>query len=157
VISPFPIAEISVSGNILTSSIGDTYQWFYNGSLIPDATEQTLQFNVLEYGSYSVAVTENGCTTTSDDFIYLITALEPTRNGWSVSPNPFYSDLRIEAPEKGNKDITIIDITGKEILQTTTSGGNILLDELANGIYIMRIHIRNQALYFRIIKDTYDK
>jgi hypothetical protein len=157
VISPFPIAELSVNGNILTSSIGDTYQWFYNGSLIPDATEQTLQFNVLEYGSYSVAVTENGCTTTSDDFIYLITALEPTRNGWSVSPNPFYSDLRIKAPENGDKDITIIDITGKEILQTTTNSGNILLGGLADGIYIMRIHIRNQVLHFRIIKDTYAK
>jgi hypothetical protein len=156
-INPYPIAEISVNGNTLTASQGDSYEWSYNGAIIPGAINQTLSFNVLEHGVYSVAVTENGCTTSSDDFVYLITALEPTRNGWTVSPNPFQDNLRIQAPEEGDQDVIVIDITGKEILKSRTKQGKILLDDLADGIYVLRIQSRSQILHFRIIKDAYVK
>lgn len=156
-INPYPIADISVNGNLLTASQGDSYEWFYNGTIIPNAINKTFSFNVLEHGVYSVAVTENGCTTSSDDFVYLITALEPTRNGWTVSPNPFQDILQIQAPEKEDQDVIVIDITGKEIVRTKTKQGKVLLDDLADGIYVLKIQSRSQVLHFRIIKDAYAK
>lgn len=157
VVNPFPIAEISVNGATLSANVSDSYQWFYNGVPIPSATSQTYDFNVLEYGTYAVEVTDNGCSTTSNDFVYLITSLEPTLNGCTVSPNPFQSDLQIISAEQGEKTITIVDITGKVVLRTTVARGQVVLNDLVDGIYVLRIQTRDQIQHLRIIKEAYAK
>lgn len=75
-VNSFPAATITVNGAELTASSGDRYQWYQNGDAVVSGTSQTFAFSLLEYGIYAVDVTDNGCTTTSDDFVYLITSGE---------------------------------------------------------------------------------
>jgi PKD repeat protein len=60
-VNPDPVPVISINGNLLTSSIAQTYQWYYDGNLITGATNQT--YSAQQTGDYSVIVTDaNGCS-----------------------------------------------------------------------------------------------
>lgn len=65
------IPTISRDGNILACSSAQTYQWFFNGTIIPGATQAT--FNAANDGVYTVSVVDaNGCSAASEpfDFVY---------------------------------------------------------------------------------------
>jgi hypothetical protein len=51
---------ISPNGAVLTSSASTGNQWYFNGTIIPNATSQT--YTTTQNGSYTVIVTSNGCT-----------------------------------------------------------------------------------------------
>ncbi len=58
-----------------------------------------------------------------------------------ISPNPVNNILRIEMPELTTYQISIIDITGKKIIEKTINGkGNIDTKTLNNGIYILNVN-----------------
>jgi hypothetical protein len=47
-----------------TSATGITYQWYFNGSLIPNETNQNI--SVSSGGNYQVSINQNGCTAVSN-------------------------------------------------------------------------------------------
>jgi hypothetical protein len=74
-VSPIPVAQITPAGPLtictgfpalLTAVTGPgyTYQWYNGANAIPGATNST--YNVTVTGSYSVVVTANNCTATSN-------------------------------------------------------------------------------------------
>ncbi|MEO7991465.1 MAG: FG-GAP-like repeat-containing protein [Chryseolinea sp.] len=92
IINPYPTATITVNDTQLTASSGDSYQWYQNGSAVTGAISQSFEFNLLEYGLYKVDVRDNGCTSTSPPFEYLITGIENFKSELKVYPNPITSD-----------------------------------------------------------------
>jgi hypothetical protein len=152
IVNPYPLAEITANGTQLNASQGDSYQWFHNGDAVSGATNQTYEYNVLEYGVYVVDVTENGCTSTSSDFVYLITGFENPQNGLKIYPNPVEENLFVEfnPPYK----IQVVGVTGVVIQNFSAQSKFSSLDfsSMVKGIYLLKIQNENQTQYLRIIK-----
>ena len=153
--NPYPIADITINGTQLTVSPGDSYQWYQNGDQISGANSQSFEFNVLEYGIYSVDVTDNGCTTTSDDFVYLITSTEFNQGGLKIYPNPVRENgLSIESIEDGI--VRVMDAAGRLILQQELKHdfiNRVHMPDLATGSYLLQITIGKKMQYVRVVKE----
>jgi hypothetical protein len=152
-VNPYPLAEITANGTQLTASSGDSYQWFHNGNPVSGATSQSFEYNALEYGVYVVDVTENGCTSTSSDFVYLITGFENPQNGLKIYPNPIDKNLDIELPPPYT--LTIFNATGKLLKQVASTKTKTSIDfsEIARGVYILQIKSEKGTFYQRVTKE----
>ncbi|HPH46154.1 MAG TPA: FG-GAP-like repeat-containing protein [Chryseolinea sp.] len=152
VVNPYPVATITPTGTQLTASAGDSYQWYQNGDVVVGATNQNFDFNFLEYGLYVVDVTDNGCTSTSLPFEYLITGFEKNTEGLKVYPNPVEENLFVEF--KPPYTIQVMGVTGNVIqnLNAQSTPSSIDFSSMAKGIYFLKIKNENQTQYLRIIK-----
>ncbi|HTF21933.1 MAG TPA: T9SS type A sorting domain-containing protein, partial [Chryseolinea sp.] len=106
---------VTLSGTTLSTIASGELQWYANGDAVDGATGPTFDVNPLEYGLYVVSVTQYGCEIFSDDAIYVVTALESTRDeALKAYPNPVEDELTLElAPTNDALDITITDIMGR--------------------------------------------
>ncbi len=152
VVNPYPVATITPTGTQLTASAGDSYQWYQNGDVVVGATNQNFDFNFLEYGLYVVDVTDNGCTSTSLPFEYLITGFEKNIEGLKVYPNPVEENLFVEF--KPPYTIQVIGVTGNVIqnFNALSIPSSLDFSSMAKGIYFLKIKNENQTQYLRIIK-----
>jgi gliding motility-associated-like protein len=115
----------TLSVTVTTSAINPDFQWFLNSEVIPNATQSI--FNVTDFGSYSVIITQtNNCNTTSE-FVFLVEELinpfpdvenipnliSPNGDGindtW-VIPLPYVSG--------SNTEVVIYSSQGKIVLST---------------------------------------
>ncbi|HPM30773.1 MAG TPA: FG-GAP-like repeat-containing protein [Chryseolinea sp.] len=146
------VAEITNNGTTLMASPGYSYQWYQNGVAISGATNQSFEFNFLEYGLYTVDVTKNGCTSTSAPFEYLITGNENFADKIKMYPNPIDVKLSIEFIPP--YDLSIVDVTGKVIhqMKIETEIISINLSDLSKGIYVLHIKNIQQHYNLRISK-----
>ncbi|HYV95569.1 MAG TPA: PKD domain-containing protein [Chitinophagales bacterium] len=67
---------ISASNDTLTSSAAGTYQWYFNGSIISGATDQT--YVASQSGLYTVVVTNGSGCSASSDFLFSFLAFNAT-------------------------------------------------------------------------------
>lgn len=122
-----------------------TYQWYKNGVLVPGATGNI--YNQSGDGSYKVAVSDGTCTDTSavmvisngtgiDDHNALVQSIR-------IFPNPASDVIYINAPVPIS--VVITGIEGKFIKQVTEAK-QISVNELAPGIYFLRIMDKNGTL-----------
>jgi len=85
-VNQYPVASVAPNDTqsfctgdslLLTASIstGDTYQWLLNGTPITNAND--LYFTAYTAGDYTVAVTQNGCTTQSDTAAQIVVNAYP--------------------------------------------------------------------------------
>ena len=158
--SPLPIATITPLSSTTISSIGSvkfnaspsmgvTWQWYKNGVAITGAIAK--QYSATSGGSYTVAITKNGCTGISSATLVIQTgnktafALTNESNfELTVYPNPVNSELQVSLKGIENPThatIEIMDVLGhlvaayeKEVQQ------NFSLDmsHLLNGNYFLR-------------------
>lgn len=152
------IPQISTQQTTLISSSLTGNQWYRNGELIPGATEAS--YDAQESGSYSVMVTINSCSATSEEVILSITSLEEESNGVSVYPNPANERVTIKLPENvlsRLKNISFNDVRnvairtyGKEDVQDGVL--TIDLEGVSRGIYFANIKTQDTTLIYRIIK-----
>jgi hypothetical protein len=154
-VNPFPTATITPQDNNLISSIGDSYQWNYNGTAIDGATSQSLPFNIFEYGDYTVDVTVNGCTATSAQFINLITAVEPLRKTIKIYPNPINDHLTIENNSGISVDTKISDQLGRTLFNSSIPPGSTTIESntLSTGLYILEIKSHTDVLINKLKKQ----
>jgi len=116
-ISPKPLPQkpiISVDGINLKSSSLANNQWFANGNILKDSTNQYLHFS--GFGSYLVKVTELGCS--SESIPFMITASEPNEMYFPIKlyPNPNDGTFWVELPQTLKTwQVEIYDIQGKQI------------------------------------------
>jgi hypothetical protein len=152
VVNPYPTATITPNGSLLTASSGDSYQWHQNGVAVNGATNQSFEFNLLEYGKYLVDVTDNGCTSTSLVFEYLITGLERLNDGIQLYPNPVEENLFVEF--KPPYQIQVISASGNMVRSFNAESVSSSFDfsSLSTGIYLLKVSNENQTQYLRIIK-----
>ena len=145
---------VTQNNNTLTAVANASYQWLdcNNGNQpIANATGQI--FVAPNPGSYSVQITENGCTQTSACIEVLVTSVnDETIGNFNVFPNPTTNIITINAHQIIKK-IHVIDITGKYVLNINNSNTADLSD-IAPGLYNLALEFDNGGIsYSKILKQ----
>lgn len=154
-----PTPNITINGNVLTSSSTTGNQWYLNGNIIAGATQQN--YTAQQNGNYHVVVTNtNNCSAQSNTFAFTIVGIaDIERVGvTSVYPNPTNGLLNIQFSENQQDiQLEIYDVSGRVHIQkrvmtiSQNSIETLNLNNLTTGVYTLRIlTIENQAT-FRIV------
>jgi len=133
-----PSMEIDVP-NVYTS-----YQWYFNGLPIEDAT--TYYVSATQSGNYSVVVTTNyGCTITSEVYTLVVGVDELSPLPFTIFPNPVTDHFIIQST--GLRDINMIsisDVSGKIVwekqIKFQSDMTPIDVSNLAPGIYTVLLN-----------------
>jgi Secretion system C-terminal sorting domain/Domain of unknown function DUF11 len=147
-IEVFPAPTAVVTNNsvqqVLSSSSGVGYQWYFNGAPISGATNAT--YGYTQSGDYFVEVTnENGCVDASTAVnVTYIGIGEMIAAQLSVYPNPVKDKLTLTASENLiGQTVVLRDILGQQvvasqkIVQRTTE---VNTAALASGIYFLELN-----------------
>ena len=149
---------ISGIGNILTSSVEDGNQWYYNGNAIPDATEQTYVAFFIEF-DYTVSVTSACGTSISDPYNILVSGLDEislVELDIDVYPNPSGTgrfEFDWDNIDHVINHIKVIDISGKTVFeQKNINYGFIMnLSDQRKGLYNMIIESEKHVIRKKLI------
>jgi len=137
--------SITQYGDSLVASIGNTYQWYLNGS---ELTGETNAYIIAtDTGNYSVsAIHVNGCTTLSDSLNYTASFIkDPVFTELVIYPNPVNGTLYIVAEQtESNLSLKLMGINGQLIQSVKIDRGiskvqKMDLNNTAPGIYYLHI------------------
>ena len=149
---PLPF-DVTVTGSTLVAPSATSYQWYKNGTIIPGATDQSLQISYLENGTFSVEVVIGACTVRSNDFVYLVTGEHHEPSLVKYFPNPAHDELFIDVPQRGVLDL--YDIMGKSVRRAelySDDTNRIDMRDLNSGTYIAIVHVGTVTNHFKILK-----
>lgn len=136
-----PTPVITQSGNLLSSTEAESYQWYWNGELIPGATEQ--DYEPLQGGDYTVLITDaNGCSSLSEPFTFIPVGIPDAQvitATITVSDNQVSIQLQTDDLLHGR--ISLMNMMGKEVYSSLLSSSKMSIDlnGLEKGLYIIRI------------------
>ena len=111
---------VTLNALTLTSVAAQSYQWFLDSRLIPNATRQS--FEAIQTGNYSVRANVNGCgELLSADTFVLITSLAARPDAhMRLYPNPTTDGVQVEYAAQ-NPDATltvsIYDLSGRKVYE----------------------------------------
>jgi dienelactone hydrolase len=142
--TPQPVAIVQGNGVACTST-AVSYQWYFNGNLLPNETGQSIAV-VTSSGNYSVVVSDvNGCYGTSQPVNFTIIGLEDVNasNGFTVYPNPVSGagSLLIKCNEmQVGKMLSITDMSGKILHSQSIQSVNFECSglNLSAGLYLVK-------------------
>jgi hypothetical protein len=154
---PAPMAEITVDGLELSSSLAAMYQWYYEGEALPGANgpSWTAQAN----GNYFVHVWDSlGCTANSDTVLVLSVGVgEAAGEGMRVWPVPAQDVLHVQGltEDPGAMSYVLSDPAGRLVQQGKLGpeDGRINVRRLPPGLYNLRWPAWPQAGSVRFIKE----
>ncbi|HTB07280.1 MAG TPA: T9SS type A sorting domain-containing protein [Bacteroidia bacterium] len=163
-VNPDPVTPtISQAGQVLTCTpTGSTYQWFYGGKPIPNATADTYtQSPTLPFGDYAVVVTNNfGCSSDSGSFkVTALTAVDEIslNNQIGIYPNPTNGNMNVvlNFPE-GDYNMNIVNVLGQTIYsdKVHVSGqynSNIDMSGYGKGVYFLTVEGQNSKAEKKIL------
>jgi hypothetical protein len=140
-----PEALISESDGILTCNLeSGFYQWLLDGSPITGANEKT--YVPLTSGQYEVVVTifATGCQTRSNPVIIIISSsIETNTEKLIISPNPSHGVIEVKFDgfknTTANGTISVFDLEGRAKVSSLNFSGQIRIDDLPKGIYLIVI------------------
>ncbi len=143
---PLPAPVIVRNGNTLSTNLPySSYQWYWEGQIIPGATNPT--YNVISEGKYTVAVKNiHDCEGISPELpVSLGVANRHQQADVLVYPNPASDMIHFMAPAP--VDVSISSMDGKMLLyQQAARSCNISL--LPDGIYMIRLTtVDGQLIY----------
>jgi hypothetical protein len=147
-----PVAIIHWNGTQLFSPISFySYQWYFNGVLIPGATGQ--YYTPTQVGLYYVMVgNENGCKSLSPNYNLLTLSINSLNTpSLSIYPNPTTGMLQVAEFKEGT--LYVYNAMGQLIIKQTEP--LIDLSKQANGIYQIRAYNTVQELIGigRVVKE----
>jgi hypothetical protein len=149
---------ITQSGNVLTSSVSTSIQWYLNGTAIPGANSPTL--TVTAPGIYkAVAFSSLLCVLSSNEINYVVTAvttINPDQIKLQTSPNPNNGQfmLEFEVAGRGDLSISILNSLGQQVYNNAYPNFSgkfskqINAGNLSSGVYTLRI-LHNKKSYVR--------
>ena len=148
-----PIVSITLVGDELVATEGDTYQWFLNGDTIPGATDRN--YTPTENGVYKVIMTAfNGCSDGNNYTILNVSITEVNNVKLVIAPNPSKGMYQVSAVNAFS--YTVYNLLG-EVVESNfdkVSTQNIDLTNKENGIYILEIITENQQVIVeRLVKN----
>ncbi len=155
--NPSPVIDINSNLELYTSApLGWTIQWNNNGSPIAGANSET--YFPQNTGDYTVSVINlDGCTYTSNPYIYTVGIENFTQNLWSVFPNPTKNEVFINwSSNLEINELNIYDISGKNIYtlkDLNSNSSKINLRHYKSGIYIISI-VTNKGYLTKTIAKT---
>lgn len=156
------VVNVAVDDATLTATGGfETYQWYFQGDLLPDATEAVLVATAT--GIYRVEVSNaDGCPGVSESVQVTINAL-PADLGLErvkLSPNPFRETLRLEidAQTPGICRVSILDAEGRLVQSFTENidkrwSRRISTESWPAGLYWVRLEKNGRQLSYPVQKQ----
>jgi hypothetical protein len=141
-VTPIDLTIADMGIFLSANQAGATYQWLncnVGNTPISGATSQT--FYPLAYSNYSVVVTFQNCTDTSDCIEWLLWGLyEQTFGEIKVFPNPSKGKLGLSFTQDIHADLKVFDLNGKELFSDFISSSSYAHEfDLSSGTYILRI------------------
>jgi hypothetical protein len=141
---------------VLTSTAGEGYQWFINGTAIPGAAGKS--HTATEAGVYTVATNASNCVSvTSDAQVLIVTGIEGAPETFvKAYPNPVMNELMVDMTAvNSHKEISVAlyDVSGR--LMTTAKGKgtvSIPMQSYRSGQYAVVVHFDMQRITKHIIK-----
>ena len=141
-VSPLPDVSLVFTnledGTLVTDQGFASYQWFFDGELIPDAN--TANYVPAANGVYTVVVTnEFGCENSASTSVVALSVGEQDMVGISIYPNPndgqFSIDFGTQTPDR----FTISNAIGEIILDNLNVKPNetVILEKAAPGLYFV--------------------
>jgi hypothetical protein len=149
---------ITLSGDILTSTPADTYQWYKDAIEVTGATSQT--YEVSGFGEYYVRVTENGCLSEPSNLIAItdVSAVEQVLENFIIEifPNPSEGYISVNLDEKifGEWIVEVFSNQGKKVFANSYQHINSVLIDVSGfqkGIYVVRVVAGNEISTRKII------
>ena len=155
-----PTPTISQNMNTLTSSSSTGNQWYYNGTLIAGATNQTYTATLV--GSYTVVVSSQGCASLASSSVTVNQFAEISEmesSNFSVFPNPSQGDFSISFTAFAGTSYTlkIYNEAGQLVHEKLIEkqDGKILLEiklgEVAAGLYNLTLSNSKTEISRKII------
>jgi hypothetical protein len=135
-----PVVSISGrSGDTLRSSeIGSSYVWYLNTNQL--VTTNVPWLHVYIWGTYTVQVVRNGCTSALSS---PVTQIEHDKylSALQLYPNPANSTFNLHLPEGTLHQVTLLDFLGRQVHTQKVEGASTTLDiaHLPAGAYLCRI------------------
>lgn len=135
-----------IDDNLLCSGTFSQYNWYLNGQIIPNENSATL--NILTYGngSFHVEVMDNNsCLISSGEFNVNNVGLSSLKqNDFTLFPNPVNEELNLSQIPSGVKNIEILSIEGKSLLNydLNSESKSLCIDtkSLSSGIYFLKMN-----------------
>ncbi len=160
-ILPSPAAPLIVqNGNELSVDSAASYQWYFNGLAIPNATAQT--HTAMASGNYVVEITNAaGCSALSNAVSMLVGTHNVFVADFSVFPNPFGNQVRLTGLLKkgGELEIKLLSTTGQvvKIERVSASAGaldvNLETSDLPAGFYLCEIKLGQERMIQTVVKQ----
>ena len=153
--------SVTIKETTLMANGTGTYQWFDCNTNVPIADETSQTFTPSESGNYSVIISNNGCSDTSECYIIIVTNIPETRNNSqfeiSVYPNPTNGKIYVSSnTENLDLNISIIDVNGKEVYSCSglNSKSNLIdVENLCPSIYFMKISNKQEQKTIKFVKQ----
>lgn len=147
--NPTPIADQLMDSVVVLNTPFSSYQWFYNGSAIPGATNYFHLPN--SNGIYYCEVTdENGCVAESNFIEFNFTGITDVEKLYDVSvyPNPTESNVTVDITFNRSLDasIEVTDITGRQIIAP------IMFNDVSERVQTFDFSALSSGLYYVQIK-----
>ena len=150
---------IMQSGDTLFANPGATsYQWYYNGTLIPGATNYFYLATVS--GDYNVVATdENDCEVEAviNDVIAGLTPALSEGEGVTAFPNPVTETLTVNRKKligTAEAEISIYNVIGEKIYSTEFVNDEITVDcrNFTSGIYFIEMNTSEKFFRTKFVK-----
>ncbi len=156
IVHPAPSAQIIQNGNEITGNGNGSFQWYFNGEVIPSQTDTT--YTITQSGSYYVvATTSTDCYVQSNTLeLTYIGIEEALLSGFRTYPNPVGQMLYIENTKSEPKTVSLYDVLGRKMLEEIFEGGQthtIDFSKFSKGIYVICFQLKGVAIRKRLVKE----
>jgi hypothetical protein len=150
-VDEFPLATLHINEEVIYAmpELGTYfYEWYLDGVTIPhnEETPWMLPLDNLEEGIYTVRVSnENGCSSISDPFPWIIAGTDDDLSSLTISPNPASHSFTINDTEMGSLLwVVMYDIQGHIVQKHFKPAQNRFdISSYAPGIYVVEIIATN--------------
>lgn len=151
---PVPAPVITVTNAVLSTGVFSTYQWYYEGTLIPGGT--SMDYTPTVDGEYMVVVTNpEGCEGNAVYNVGFTGIIGSQEFVWSVYPNPANNLVMVRVNAQSAVYVNLTDMRGELIYEGSIAGGTQVLEintsELAAGVYNISLVTENGILTNRLI------
>jgi hypothetical protein len=144
-VNPLPVVDITIAGDLTSATVaqeGATYQWWNCDTQLQVDGATSAEFAItdpFQNGSYSVAVTLNGCDAMSDCVLLLIESVDEVSGEWTSGfyPNPATTDLNVWSTMPVGLDI--YNSVGTLVLSRATNSTTHAMDVSALPVGIYRV------------------
>lgn len=150
---------VLIGGILTTTTVASGYQWYFNGSILPGETSNTI--TPTADGFYSVWINNGGCVNSSSSFQFVAASVAENANTFlnsSVGPVPSKDKLQIKLDKNyQNVSFALTSVNG-QIIKTGTiklTGNQAVLgiEDIAPGVYYLKINSENKSGIYKVIKS----